>query len=120
MTPAAANTVKNLKFCPTICWLRKVSSLTKITEAIDVPLIMLITSLAMPGRIAFMAWGRMIRRNVRNGLIPKALAAIPWLRLTDRIPPRMISALNAASFKAKPSTAVVNVSSLIPSGGSAS
>ena len=42
--------MKNLKFCPTICWLRKVSSLTKITEAIDVPLIMLITSLAMPGQ----------------------------------------------------------------------
>ena len=37
--PAAANTVKNLKFWPTTCWLRKVSSLTKITEAMEVPLL---------------------------------------------------------------------------------
>ena len=43
-----------------------------------------------------------------------------WLRFTDRMPPRMISALNAASFSAKPITAVVKLSSLMPSGGSAS
>ena len=55
MMPAAANTVKNLKFCPTICWARKVSSLTKITDAIDVPLIMEMVWLAMPGRMARMA-----------------------------------------------------------------
>ena len=69
--PAAANTMKNLKFWPTICWLRNVSSLTKMTEAIEVPLITLIVSLAMPGRIARIACGRMIRRKVRNGPIPK-------------------------------------------------
>jgi hypothetical protein len=109
-----------LKFCPTICWLRKVSSLTKITDAIEVPLIMLIVSLAIPGRIARIACGRMIRRNVRNGPMPNAVAARLWLRFTDRIPPRMISALNAASFKAKPRTAVVNVSNLMPMPGSAS
>ena len=118
--PAAAKTVKNLKFWPTICWARKVSSLTKITEAIDVPLIMLIVWLAMPGRIARIACGRMMRRSVRNGPMPSAAAATVWLRLTERMPPRMISALNAASFSAKPSTAVVKLSSLMPSGGSAS
>ena len=117
MMPAAANTVKNLKFWPTICWLRKVSSLTKITEAIEVPLIMLIVSLAMPGRMARIACGRMIRRSVSNGPMPNAAAATVWLRLTDRMPPRMISALNAASFRAKPMTAVVKVSSLMPIAG---
>ena len=52
--------------------------------------------------------------------MPKAAAAMLWLRLTDRMPPRMISALKAASLRAKPSTAVVKLSSLMPSGGSAS
>ena len=64
--PAAANTVKNLKFWPTICCERKVSSLTKITDAIEVPLIMEIVWLAMPGRMARIAWGRIMRRSVRN------------------------------------------------------
>ena len=50
---------------------RKVSSLTKITEAIEVPLITLMKSLAMPGRMARIACGRMIRRSVRNGPMPK-------------------------------------------------
>ena len=118
--PAAANTVKNLKFWPTICWLRKVSSLTKITEAIEVPLIMLIVSLAMPGRMARIACGRMIRRSVSSGPCRATPRRSLWLRLTDRMPPRMISALNAASFSAKPSTAVVKVSSLMPIAGSAS
>jgi len=35
--PAEAKTTKNLKFCPTICSLRKVSSSTKMIDAIDVP-----------------------------------------------------------------------------------
>ena len=46
-----------------------------------------------------------------NGPMPKAAAAMPWLRFTDRMPPRMISALKAASFSAKPSTAVTKLSS---------
>lgn len=37
MMPAEAKTTKNLKFCPTICSLRKVSSSTKMIDAIDVP-----------------------------------------------------------------------------------
>ena len=120
MMPAAANTVKNLKFWPTICWLRKVSSLTKITEAMEVPLIMPMVSFAMPGRMARMACGRMIRRSASSGPMPSEAAATVWLRLTDRMPPRMISALKAASFRAKPMTAVVKVSSLMPIPGRAS
>src|SRR5438552_788603 len=33
MRPAAVKTAKNWKFCATICWLRRVSSFTAITEA---------------------------------------------------------------------------------------
>ena len=62
--PAAVNTVKNWKFWPTICCARKVSSLTKITEAIEVTFSMLIVLLDIPGRIARIACGRMIRRIV--------------------------------------------------------
>ena len=112
--------MKNLKFWPTIWWLRKVSSLTKITEATAVPLITLIDWLASAGRMARIAWGNVIRRRVRNEPMPSAALATVWRRSTDRMPPRMISAQNAASFRVKPSTAVVKLSSLMPTGGSAS
>src|SRR6516165_9973191 len=56
--PAAQNTVKNLKFCPTICCARKVSSLTKITDAIELSLSMPIVSLVTPGMIARIACGK--------------------------------------------------------------
>ena len=52
--------------------------------------------------------------------MPSAAAAIAWLRLTDRTPPRMISAQNAASFSENPMIAVVKVSSLMPTAGSTS
>jgi hypothetical protein len=74
----------------------------------------------MPGRIARIACGMMIRRRVSPPDIPSAAAAIAWLRLTDRMPPRMISALNAASFSENPMIAVVKVSSLMPTAGNTS
>jgi hypothetical protein len=46
MMPAEAKTTKNLKFCPTICSLWKVSSSTKMIDAIDVPWI----DASRPGR----------------------------------------------------------------------
>src|ERR1700735_1987319 len=70
--PAAVKTSKNRKFCATICSARKVSSLTKMTDAIEVPLIRLIVWLASAGRIARIACGRTIRRSVRNGGSPRA------------------------------------------------
>ena len=45
--------------------------------------------------------------------------AIDWLRLTDKMPPRINSALKAASFSAKPITAEVKMSSFRPHCGSA-
>ncbi len=69
--------MKNLKFWPTICWLRKVSSLTKMTDAIEVSFIMLTMSLAIAGMMARMACGKMILRMVRSGFMPNAAAAMP-------------------------------------------
>ena len=88
--------------------------MTKITEAIEVSLIMLIVSLASPGRIARIACGRTIRRSVSPVPMPSEAAATDWVGLTEMMPPRMISALNAASLSAKPITAVVKLSSLSP------
>ena len=53
-------------------------------------------------------------------LIRSAAAATVCRRSTEMMPPRMISAQNAASFSEKPSTAVVKLSSFSPSGGRAS
>jgi hypothetical protein len=74
----------------------------------------------MPGRIERIACGMTMRRKVSPVGMPSAAAAIAWLRLTDRMPPRMISALNAASFNEKPMIAVVRASSFMPTAGSTS
>jgi len=39
--------------------------------------------------------------------MPSEAAAMVWLRLTERMPPRMISPANAASLREKPMIAVV-------------
>ena len=118
--PAAANTVKNLKFWPTICWLRKVSSLTKITEAIEVPLIMLIVSLAMPGRMARMACGRMMRRSVSNGPMPSAAAAMRLVAVDRQDAAADDLGAESRLVQGEAETAVVKVSSLMPIAGRAS
>src|SRR5258708_37136905 len=97
MTPAAANTVKNLKFCETICWLRNVSSLTKMTEAKDVSLIMALVPLAMHGRMARIACGRMMRLGVRDGPIPGEDAPTARVRVAGKTPPRLSSSPERAS-----------------------
>ena len=55
------------------------------------PLSTLIASLPMAGRIARIAWGSTIRRSVSSGPMPREAAARVWLRLTERMPPRMTS-----------------------------
>jgi hypothetical protein len=42
--------------------------------------------------------------------MPSEAAAMDCVPLTEMTPPRMISALNAASFKAKPISAVLKLS----------
>ena len=120
ITPAAAKTGKNLKFWATICWLRRVSSFTAITEASEVPLSTLIASLPTAGRIARIAWGSTMRRRVSSGPMPRDAAARVWLRLTERMPPRMISPAKAASLREKPMIAVVTGGITMPMNGSAS
>src|SRR2546427_303296 len=100
--PAAANTGKNLKFCATICWLRRVSSFTAMTEASEVPLSTLMASFPMAGRIARIACGKTIRRSVSSGPITSDAAASVWFRFMHRMPPRMTSLLKAASLIGHP------------------
>ncbi len=94
--------------------------MTKITDAIDVSFNMPMVSLARPGITARIDCGRMMRRNVSNGPMPSAAAAVDCERFTDKMPARNSSALNAASFNAKPITAVVISSKRKPISGSAS
>ena len=61
-----------------------------------------------------------MRRSVSNGGMPSAAAAMLWLRFTETMPPRMISAVKAASFREKPTTAVVKVPNVRPTAGSTS
>ncbi len=91
-----------------------------MTDAIDVSFSMLIVSFIRPGRIARIACGRMMRRKVSVDPMPREAAARDCVVLTERMPPRMISALKAASFSAKPITAVAKLSSRRPIAGSAS
>ena len=91
-----------------------------MTEAIEVSFSMLIVSLISPGRMARIACGRMMRRRVRPYPMPSDAAAADCVAFTEAIPPRMISALNAASFRAKPISAVVKLSRRRPIAGSAS
>ena len=98
-----------MKFWATICWLRNVSSLTKMTEASEVPLSMLIVSLPMPGQDRAHRLGQ---DDAAQGEHRAPCRARPPRRLVAvhraMMPPRMISAENAASFRANPTTAVVN------------
>ena len=120
MMPAAVKTAKKRKFCATICWLRSVSSFTAITDASEVPFRTLIALLPRAGRMARIAWGRTIRRNVSSGPMPSDAAARVWLRPTERMPPRMISPLKAASFRENPRMAVVIGGMTMPTAGNAS
>ncbi|KAG1252051.1 hypothetical protein G6F65_018086 [Rhizopus arrhizus] len=67
-----------------------------------------ITSLNAAGRIERIACGRMMRRTWRPRGRPSAAAASYWPWSTDRMPPRITSAENAAWFNVRPSTAAVN------------
>src|ERR1700730_13930833 len=49
-------------------------------------------SLARPGITARMDCGRMMRRNVSNGPMPSAAAAVDCERFTDKIPTKQFSA----------------------------
>src|SRR5471030_2231741 len=58
--------------------------------------------------IARIACGMMIRRNARPRLMPKACAVSACPLSTESNPARMISAIYAASFSARPAIAAVS------------
>ena len=118
MTAAAPKTSKNLKFWAAMVWLRRVSSFTAMTDASEVDLSSEIALLPSAGTIARSACCMTTRRRVRKGLMPSDCAAMTWLRFTERMPPRMISPVNAASLSAKPSMAVVTDPNGSPTSGS--
>ncbi len=67
-----------------------------------------ITSLKAAGRIERIACGRMMRRTWRPRGRPSAAAASYWPWSTERMPPRITSAENAAWFSVRPSAAAMN------------
>ncbi len=91
-----------------------------MTEATDVIFSMPMVSLASAGRMARMACGSTMRRSVSIGPMPSEEAATACCGLTERMPPRMISAAKAAWLSEKPMTAVVKLPNFRPISGSAS
>ena len=99
-------------------WLRRVSSFTAMADASEVDFSSEMALFPSAGTIARSACCMITRRRVRKGLMPSDWAAMTWLRFTDRMPPRMISPVNAASLRANPSMAVVTDPSGSPTSGS--
>ena len=65
-------------------------------------------SLPVGGMMTRIACGRMVRRIVRPHATPSALEASASPSGTDEMPARTISAMYAASFMARPTTASQN------------
>ncbi len=70
-----------------------ISSVTPITDAIEVPLSMLMKSLPVGGMITRIACGSTIRRSVMAGVMPIDFAASVCPRSTLFRPARTISAM---------------------------
>ena len=85
-----------------------ISSVTPITDAIDVPLSMLMKSLPVGGMITRMACGSTTRRSVAAGVMPIDFAASVCPLSTLFSPARTISAMYALSLSARPRNAAVN------------
>ena len=84
------------------------SSVTPITDAIEVPFSMLMKSLPVGGMITRIACGSTTRRSVRLGAMPIDFAASVCPLSTLLSPARTISAMYALSLRANPSSAAVN------------
>lgn len=91
--PATISSGIVLKFTAQMSWTAYRSSVTVITLAKDDVLSIEMVSLPVGGMITRIAWGRMIRRNVRPLLMPSACAASAWPCSTDSMQARTISAM---------------------------
>ena len=100
--------------------LRRVSSLTAITDARDEFLSALTDSLPSAGTIVRIACGAITRRISTVGVMPRAWPAATCPRSTPSTPERRISAMNGPSFAASARPAAPNALSLSPMCGSAS
>ena len=76
-----------------------------MTLTIEVALSIPISRLPDAGMIAGMACGSTTRRKIRPGRMPSAAAASACPGSTERMPPRMISAENAATSSVRPTNA---------------
>jgi hypothetical protein len=87
-----------------------------MTMTTEVVLSIEIVSLPVGGMITRRACGSTIRRSVTARVMPSALAASLCPSSTERMPPRTISAMYAASFSPSPSSAATNtvISMLVP------
>src|SRR5689334_16536627 len=84
------------------------SSRNAITDAIEVPLIMLMKLLPVGGMITRIAWGSTTLLSVVSGVMPIDLAASVCPSSTLLRPARTISAMYALSLSPRPSSAATN------------
>ena len=81
-----------------MAWATPNISVPPITATREVVLSIVISSLPVGGTMTRMAWGSTMRRIVWLPVRPRACAASVWPWSTERMPPRTISAMYAASL----------------------